>query len=67
MQTFSDLKERETTACPLLIFDCTFSDGTKHFWSTQAATVNGNAYVPRICRNNVFEIQTTLVQNSFLG
>ena len=58
MRTLLQLKEDETTLTPLLLFDCTFSDGTREHWCTQGLTVGLVKYEPRICRNNLFEVQT---------
>ena len=58
MLTLTQLKESELTLTPLLLFDCIFSDGTTRHWCTQAATVKGTAYEPRVWRNNLFEVQT---------
>jgi len=58
MQTILELKEAETTSTPLLLFDCTLSDGSKHTWCTQRVVMGGKTYEPRVCRNNLFEIQT---------
>jgi len=58
MQTILELKEAETTSTPLLLFDCKLSDGSKHTWCTQRVVMGGKTYEPRVCRNNLFEIQT---------
>jgi hypothetical protein len=50
-------KEQPISDIPLLLFDCTFADGTVQSWSTHAATVNGNAYAPRVLKQNVFQMQ----------
>jgi hypothetical protein len=58
MQTISELKEQAVTETPLLLFDCTFSDGRTEHWSTNRVTVDAIDYEPRVLRHNVFEIQT---------
>lgn len=58
MPTLLQLKEAESTLTPLLLFDCTFFDLSKTYWCTQSITVAGVVYEPRICRNNLFEVQT---------
>ncbi len=58
MPTLLQLKEADATLTPLLLFDCTFSDSSKSHWCTQSITVAGVAYEPRVCRNNLFEVQT---------
>ena len=35
MQTISSLKEQLVTDTPLIVFDCTFSDGTVEHWSVE--------------------------------
>ena len=58
MQTLLELKEAESTLTPLLLFDCAFSDGTKKHWCTQTLTLGSSVYEPRVCHNNLFEVQT---------
>ena len=58
MGTLLELKEAESTLTPLLLFDCSFSDGTKKHWCTQALTLGSSTYEPRVCHNNLFEVQT---------
>ena len=58
--TLYTAKEELVADTPLLLFDCTFSDGTdvlSQSWSTHAAVVNGTLYEPRILKQNVFEMQ----------
>jgi hypothetical protein len=50
-------KEEPVADTPLLLFDCTFADGTLQSWSTHAATLNGNVYSPRVLKQNVFQMQ----------
>ncbi len=58
MQTFLQLKEGEVTPTPLLLFDCTMNDGSQHSWCTQNVKVQTKNYESRVCRNNLFEVQT---------
>ena len=58
MQTLAQIKENETTPTPLLLFDCTMNDGSIHLWCTQRVKLGDKSYDPRVCKNNLFEIQT---------
>src|SRR4029077_11270500 len=59
MQTIFDLKEQAVTDTPLLLFDCTLSDGRTEHWSTHTVTVDGMTYAPRVLQHNVFELQAS--------
>lgn len=58
MQTISSLKEQLVTDTPLIVFDCTLSNGAVEHWSTHSVTVNGTAYDPRVIQHSAFDIQT---------
>src|SRR5277367_1762669 len=57
MNTLYQAKELAVADTPLLLFDCSFVDGSHESWSTHAVTVNGTAYQSRVLRQNVFEMQ----------
>ncbi len=58
MQTISSLKEQPVTDTPLVLFDCTLSNGNVERWSTHAVTVNSNSYAARVLQHSSFDIQT---------
>ena len=62
MPTIFEKKEQLLTDTPLLLFDCTLSDGTVEHWSTQPVSLNSTQYAGRILRHNLFEIQTAANQ-----
>jgi hypothetical protein len=51
-------KEQPVADTPLLLIDCTYSNGdlVEH-WSTHACTVAGVNYLPRVLKQNFFEMQ----------
>lgn len=58
--TLYTAKEQLIADTPLLLFDCTFSDGTDvltESWSTHAVLINGTLYQPRVLKQNVFQMQ----------
>src|SRR5579864_8169965 len=59
MATINDLKELEVPGTPLFLFDCTLKSGTLQHWSTHAVTVNGQAYVARVLKYNLFELNSS--------
>src|SRR5260370_35348757 len=64
MKTIFDLKEQAVTATPLLLFDCTLSNGQTEPWSTHALSVGGVAYTARVLGHNVFELQASSNQGA---
>lgn len=54
--TVFEQKELEVSDTPLLLFDCTFRDGTEQHWSTHHVTVAGTEYIARVTRTNLFEM-----------
>jgi len=58
MQAISDLKEQAVVDTPLIVFDCTLSNGQTDSWSTHAVTVGQTAYAARVLRHSAFDIQT---------
>src|SRR5580704_6302911 len=59
MVTIFQEKEQSTTETPILLFDCTLSNGQVERWSTHKVVVSGNTYSPRVLRYNIFQIQTS--------
>jgi hypothetical protein len=46
----------EELLTPVLLFDCTLTDGSVEHWSTHSATWQGTAYSPRVVTNSGFRI-----------
>jgi hypothetical protein len=59
MGTIVGLKEQEVPGTPLFLFDCTLTSGDVERWSTHNVTVNGNAYLARVLKHNIFEIKSS--------
>src|SRR5580704_11689660 len=59
MVTIFQEKEQSTTETPILLFDCTLSNGQVERWSTHKVVVSGNTYSPRVLRYNIFRMQTS--------
>ena len=59
MVTISSLKELEVPGTPLFLFDCTLKSGDVERWSTHNVTVNGNSYLARVLKHNIFEIRSS--------
>jgi len=57
MPTIDQLKEQEAPQTPLFLFDCELSSGVVEHWSTHGVTFNGNAYLARLLKHNLFELQ----------
>ncbi len=60
MPTIDDLKELEVTPTPLFLFECRFSDGSVERWGTHGVTFEGNCYLARLLRHNLFELKSSL-------
>src|SRR6202044_1628188 len=59
MGTIDVLKELEVPGTPLLLFDCTLATGDVQHWSTQAVTINSNAYLARVLKHNIFDLNSS--------
>src|ERR1700676_4976389 len=59
MPTITDLKELEVPGTPLFLFDCTLTSGQLLHWSTHAVTVSGQAYLARVLKHNLFELNSS--------
>jgi len=49
-------KYLEELLTPVLLFDCTLTDGRVEHWSTHSATWQGTTYAPRVVSNSGFRI-----------
>jgi len=52
------VKEQAVTDTPIMLFDCTLSNGECEHWSTHAVTVNATAYTARVLQHSAFAMQT---------
>jgi hypothetical protein len=59
MATIKDLKELEVPGTPLFLFDCTLPSGDLQHWSTHPLSVNGQAYLARVLKHNLFELNSS--------
>src|ERR1700736_1868742 len=59
MPTINDLKELEVPGTPLFLFDCTPDNGDVPPWSTHNVTVNGQQYLSRVLKHNLFELNSS--------
>lgn len=57
--TISVLKELEVPGTPLFLFDCTLPSGDVQHWSTHNVSVNGNSYLARVLKHNLFELRSS--------
>lgn len=57
MANIHEMKRSETPETPVLLFDCTLTDGRTERWATHAATVGGESYEARVLRHNSFELR----------
>jgi hypothetical protein len=58
MTTITVLKELEVPGTPLFLFDCTLSTGDVERWSTHSVTVGGHAYLSRVLKHNLFDLNS---------
>ena len=58
MPTAFELKEQAVTDTPLLVFDCTLSNGEAEHWCTHGITVGATTYNARVLQHSAFDIQT---------
>ena len=57
MPTIDQIKEQETTATPLFLFECVLPSGAAERWSTHAVMFEGNNYAARLLRHNLFDVR----------
>lgn len=51
------VKEQEVADTPVLLFHCSFRDGTQEYWSTFDLSYEGNLYRPRVLAHNTFDLR----------
>jgi hypothetical protein len=49
----------EVPGTPLLLFDCTLPSGDVEHWSTHNVTVNGQQYLSRVLKHNMFDLNSS--------
>jgi len=59
MTTINVLKELEVPGTPLLLFNCTLPTGDIQYWSTHSVTVNGQQYLSRVVKHNIFDLNSS--------
>jgi hypothetical protein len=59
MTTINVLKELEVPGTPLFLFDCTLPTGDVQHWSTHNVTVNGQQYLSRVLKHNLFDLNSS--------
>ena len=59
MTTINVLKELEVPGTPLFLFDCTLPTGDVQHWSTHNVTVNGQQYLSRVLKHNIFDLNSS--------
>ncbi len=58
MTSINILKELEVPGTPLFLFDCTLPTGDVQHWSTHNVTVNGQQYLSRVLKHNIFDLNS---------
>src|SRR5271170_951824 len=59
MTTIDVLKELEVPGTPLLLFSCTLPTGDVQYWSTHNVTVDGQQYLSRVLKHNIFDLNSS--------
>jgi hypothetical protein len=59
MTTIDVLKELEVPGTPLLLFNCALPTGDVQYWSTHNVTVNGQQYLSRVLKHNIFDLNSS--------
>jgi len=59
MTPINVLKELEVPGAPLFLFDCTLPTGEVQRWSTHNVTVNGQPYLSRVLKHNIFDLNSS--------
>ncbi len=57
MPTIVQIKEREITDTPVLLFECELHDGTVERWSTHAVSLSGESFDARVLAHDVFDFR----------
>lgn len=57
MGTLNQVKQLPQADTPLLLFRCVMASGDVECWSTNAISFNGDAYIARVLRHELFDLQ----------
>jgi hypothetical protein len=57
MSTINQVKQLAEADTPLLLFQCAMPSGDMQYWSTHAVPFNGNNYMARVLKHNLFSLQ----------
>ncbi len=58
MTSINEIKTREVTDTPVLLFEYQLSSGSVERWSTHHVQIDGNSYRARVLRHNLFDIRS---------
>ncbi|MGH9632516.1 MAG: hypothetical protein ACRD7E_29775, partial [Bryobacteraceae bacterium] len=58
MTSIHEIKKREVTDTPLLLFECELASGMTERWSTHQVTVDRHVYKARVLKHNLFDIRS---------
>src|SRR5258705_5138732 len=58
MTSIYEIKQREVTDTPVLLFECQLASGAVERWSTHHVQIDGNTYKARVLRHNLFDIRS---------
>jgi Putative phage tail protein len=56
--TIHEIKSRQITETPVLLFDCELSNGSTERWSTHEIMLGDRQYEGRVVKHNVFDIRS---------
>jgi hypothetical protein len=56
--TIHEIKSRQVTETPVLLFDCELPNGSIERWSTHEITLGDRQYDGRVVKHNVFDIRS---------
>lgn len=57
MASLYEIKERQVTDTPIILFDCELVSGLVERWSTHRLALDGHQYQGRVLRHNLFELK----------
>src|SRR3981081_4296933 len=59
MTSIHEIKKREVTDTPLLLFECQLRSGAVERWSTHHVDIGSVTYRARVLKHNLFDINAT--------
>lgn len=57
MSTINQVKQLAEADTPLLFFECALPSGDIEYWCTHSIAFNGDAYLARVLKHNLFDLQ----------